>query len=409
MQNSLKGMLDGIVVCDFSWAGAGPIATAVLAQSGAEVIKIESTRRPDPTRTGGPFKDGIQKGLNGSGYFANRNANKKSFALNMNHPSARDVAIRLIAKSDIVINNFRVGQMEKWNLGWERVKEVNPRAIYVTMSLQGTSGPHSRYMGYGTNLNALCGLTARAAFPGERPFGTGTNYTDHVIVPAHTLFGIMAALLEREATGHGQTVSISQLEAAISMVPTAPMSYATNGEEVGPLGYSDPEAVPHGVYKTLGYRRWIAIAVFSDDEWTSLKKVMGNPLWTEEERFSTLRARRLHEDELNDRIEQWTASQYADWLMDELLRHGVRAGVVKDGREAVEDEHLRRREFWTYLEHPEMGATLYNRAPIVFSGTPLSMKTAAPLIGQHTEEVLAEMLGYSAEEIAQLSRDDVLI
>jgi len=409
MQNSVMGMLDGIVVCDFSWAGAGPIATAVLAQCGAEVIKIESASRPDPTRSSEPFKDGIRKGLNRSGYFANRNANKKSLALNMTHPSARDVAVRLIAKSDIVINNFRVGQMEKWNLGWERVKEINPRAIFVTMSLQGTSGPHSRYMGYGVNLNALCGLTERAAFPGVRPFGTGTNYTDHVIVPAHTLFGIMAALLEREGTGRGQTVSISQLEAAISMVPTAPLAYSTNGETVGPLGYGDPEAVPHGVYRTLGYCGWIAIAVFSDNEWTSLKKVMGNPIWAEEDRFSTSQARRLHEDELNGRIEQWTATCYADWLMDELLRHGVKAGVVKDGREAVEDEHLRRREFWRYLEHPEMGTTLYNRAPIVFSDTPLSTKTAAPLIGQHTEEVLAGMLGYSAEEIEQLSREKVLI
>ena len=142
MLANLKRALDGVRICDFSWVGAGPIATNVLGQCGADVIKIESVKRPDILRKGGPFKDGIGEGMERSGYFANRNPNKKCISLNMSHPKARDVAIRLIEKSDIIINNFRVGQMEKWNLGWEDVRHINPRIIYVTMSLQGTSGPH---------------------------------------------------------------------------------------------------------------------------------------------------------------------------------------------------------------------------------------------------------------------------
>lgn len=409
MPNSAEGALAGIVVCDFSWVGAGPIATSVLAQCGADVIKIESVKRPDTLRKGEPFKDGIGTGLDRSGYFAARNANKRDLALDMNHPKARAVAVRLIEKSDIVINNFRVGQMEKWNLGWEDVRKINPRAIYVTMSLQGTSGPHSRYMGYGVNLNALCGLTARAGFPGQPPFGTGTNYTDHVMVPTHTLFGIMAALLERETTGRGQTVSLSQLESAICMTPSEPMAYAANGETLGPLGYGDPEAVPHGVYTTLGYRQWIAIAVFDDAQWAALRQVMGNPAWAQEARFASAESRRQNEEELNARIEAWTAGQYADWLMDTLLRAGIPAGKVNDAREAIENEHLRQRGVWTYLNHPEVGVSLYNRAPIVFSETPVRMESAAPSIGQHTKEVLGGMLGYSEAEIEALARDDVLV
>lgn len=409
MPNSAEGALAGIVVCDFSWVGAGPIATSVLAQCGADVIKIESIKRPDTLRKGEPFKDGIGTGLDRSGYFAARNANKRDLSLDMNHSEARAVAVRLIEKSDIVINNFRVGQMEKWNLGWEDVQKINPRAIYVTMSLQGTSGPHSRYMGYGVNLNALCGLTARAGFPGKPPFGTGTNYTDHVVVPTHTLFGIMAALLERETTGRGQTVSLSQLESAICMTPSEPMAYAANGETLGPLGYGDPEAVPHGVYTTLGYRKWIAIAVFNDEQWGALRQVMGNPPWAEAAHFSTAELRRRNEEELNVRIEAWTAGQYADWLMDTLLLAGVPAGKVNDAREAIEDEHLRQRGLWTYLDHPEVGVSLYNRAPIVFSETPVRMKTAAPSIGQHTKEVLGGMLGYSEAEIEALSKNNVLV
>ncbi len=400
--------LEGLVVCDFSWVGAGPITTNVLGQCGAEIIKIESKKRPDILRKGGPFKDGIAEGLERSGYFANRNPNKKCISLNMNSSRAREVAVRLIEKSDIVINNFRVGQMEKWNLGWEDVKKINPRIIYVTMSLQGTDGPHKSYMGFGVNLNALCGLTIQAGNPGETPFGTGTNYTDHVMVPSHTLFGIMAALLQREKTGLGQTVAVSQLESAIAMKPLDSMVYASNKKNLGPMGCRDLNGAPHGVYETLGYRKWLAISVFTDDEWERLKKVMGNPSWAEDKKFVSLSSRKENEDELDAYIEAWTKDKYATKLMKQLQAEGVKAGVVNDARAAIEDEHLIERDFWSYLNHPVVGRTLYNRAPIMFSETPCEMKTAAPLLGQHTDEVLTDFLGYTEEELEQLKAEDVL-
>jgi benzylsuccinate CoA-transferase BbsF subunit/naphthyl-2-methylsuccinate CoA transferase subunit len=408
MSANFKKALEGIVVCDFSWVGAGPIATNVLAQCGAEVIKIESVKRPDILRLGPPFKDGNMEGMERSGYFANRNPNKRCVALNMGHPKARDVAVRLIKKSDIIINNFRVGQMEKWNLGWDDVKAMNPRIIYITMSLQGLTGPHKSYMGYGANLNALCGLTERMAFPGKVPFGTGTNYTDHVMVPCHTLFGVMAALLQREITGRGQTVEVSQLESALAMKPTDTMTYAANGDVLGPLGFGDPDAAPHGVYTTLGYNKWIAISIFSEFDWNIFKSLMGNPEWADDAKFSSLSARKENEEELNANIEAWTRNQYADRLAARLLANGIQAGEVKDARAAIEDPHLIERNFWSYLDHPVVGSTLYNRAPVVFSKTPIEMKTAAPLLGQHTREVLGDFLGYSDEEIDQLAKEDVL-
>lgn len=408
MLANFKRALDGIVVCDFSWVGAGPITTNVLAQCGAEVIKIESVTRPDILRKGGPFKDGNSEGLERSGYFANRNPNKKCIALNMSHPLARDVAVRLIKKSDIVINNFRVGQMEKWKLGWEDVQEMNPRIIYVTMSLQGLTGPHSSYMGFGVNLNALSGLTVRAGFKDSPPFGTGTNYTDHVMVPCHTLFGILAALLQREVTGKGQTVAISQLESAIAMKPTDVMAYAATGETLGPLGYGDDNAAPHGVYTTLGYRKWIAIAVFSNEEWDVLKGLMGNPAWADATEFATQELRKTNEEALNAHIEAWTRDQYADQLTRKLCNAGICAGSVNDARAAIDDPHLKERGFWSYLDHPVVGSTLYNRAPIVFSKTPIEMRKAAPLLGEHTREVLSEMLDYSSNEIEHLEREQVL-
>jgi len=407
--SNFEKALEGLVVCDFSWVGAGPITTNVLGQCGAEIIKIKSLKRPDILRKGGPFKDGIADGLERSGYFANRNPNKKCIALNMRQPKARDVAVRLIEKSDIIINNFRVGQMEKWNLGWEDVKKINPRIIYVTMSLQGMDGPHKSYMGFGVNLNALCGLTAQACMPGKSPFGTGTNYTDHVMVPTHTLFGIMAALLQREKTGQGQTVEISQLECAIAMKPIDSMVYAANGEIMGAMGCGDPNAAPHGVYTTLGYRKWLAIAVFSNEEWTALQKVMGNPAWAKDAKFATLEARKENEEELNAHIEDWTKDKYAVKLMKALVKEGVKAGLVNDARAAVEDEHLIERDYWAYLNHPVVGSTLYNRAPIMFSETPIEMRKAAPLLGEHTDEVLTGFLGYSDKELEALKAADVLI
>lgn len=408
MLNKWKKALEGIVVCDFSWVGAGPITTNVLAQCGAEVIKIESKNKIDILRQGGPFKDGISEGIERSGYFSNRNPNKKGLALNMGKPQARDVAVRLIEKSDIIINNFRVGQMEKWNLGWEDVKEINPRIIYVDMSLQGKKGPHSSYMGFGVNLNALCGLTYRAGFEDGRPFGTGTNYTDHVMVPSHTLFGIMAALLQREKTRKGDYLTVSQLDSAINMKPSDAMTYASNQEILGPMGFGDPEAAPHGIYETLGYRKWIAIAIFTEQEWQILKREMGFPSWAENQKFASLSSRKENEQELNKHIEEWTKWQDGKDLMNRLMKAGISAGIVNDARGAIEDEHLKQRGFWVYLDHPVMGISLYNRAPFIMSKTPIQMRKAAPLLGEHTNEVMRDFLGYTEEEISRLSEEGVL-
>lgn len=408
MSSDFSCALEGIVVCDFSWVGAGPIATNVLGQCGARIIRIESRKRPDLLRKSGPFKGGVGQGLERSGYFANRNPNKESITLDMGHPAARKIAVRLIEKSDIVINNFRVGQMEKWDLSPAAVRKINGRCIYVTMSLQGTDGPHRSHMGFGVNLNALCGLTALSAMPGQKPFGTGTNYTDHVMVPTHTLFAVMAALLHREKTGRGQTVAVSQLESAICMKPTDVMAYAASGEIAGPTGTADPNAAPHGVYKTLGHRKWIAIAVFQEEEWQRLIAVMGYPVWTESDRFSTLAGRKENEAELDRKVERWTRHQDGGSLMTKLVENGVRAGTVNNAQDVTEDVHLKDRGFFSSLDHSVAGITVYNRAPMLFSGTPVRLSRAAPLIGEHTKMVLTEMLGYSEEEVEKLAKEEVL-
>jgi crotonobetainyl-CoA:carnitine CoA-transferase CaiB-like acyl-CoA transferase len=398
--------LKNITVCDFSWVGAGPITTNILGQFGANIIKIESRSKPEILRCGYPFKDGKQ-GVERSGYFANRNPNKKSISLNMKMPEARDVVVRLIEKSDIVINNFRAGQMEKWDLGYEDVKKIKKDIIYVTMSIQGDKGPYSHSAGFGVTLNALVGFTHLTASPGGEPFGTGTSYTDHIAVPTHTLVGIMAALLIRKHTGAGQRVEVPQAQAAICLKPLDVMDYAANKRIQQPLGVRDANAAPHGVYKVLGYRKWITIAVFSDNQWCLLKRLMGDPDWAEDDTFDTLKGRLENQDILDKHIENWTRVQNGNQLQHRLLEEGVPAGMVHDARGTIEDPQLAQQDFWEYLDHPEVGLTLYNKVPMRFSKTPAIMETAAPLLGEHTYEVLTEFLGYNNVEYEEMKKKKV--
>ncbi|AGL00201.1 CaiB/BaiF CoA transferase family protein [Desulfoscipio gibsoniae] len=403
---SKKMPLDGIIVADFTWVGAGPIATRFLSEYGAKVIKIETKSKPEILRMTGPFKDGIP-GVDRSGYFSNRNPNKQSISLNMKHPKARDVAARIIEKSDLVINNFRPGVMEKWKLGYEDVKKIKPDIIFVTMSMQGSSGPHSSYMGFGATLNALVGFNHLSGFPDQPPFGTGTNYSDHVAVPTHTIFALMAAFRHRNKTGKGQFIEIPQSEAAICMKPVAVMDYAVNGREQSRIGNRHLNAAPHGVYRTSGDKRWIGIAVYNDSEWESLKNVMGNPAWANDPKFATKEGRMANQDQLDSMIEKWTSGQDGHELMQKLAGSGVRAGMVLNAKDMLEDPQMQARGHWVYLDHPEIGVSAYNGCPVHMSKTPAQYKTAAPLLGQHTEEVMKEFLNMDDREYKQLEADQV--
>ena len=406
---SNKRPLDGIRICDFSWVGAGPYTTRLLSEFGAEVIRLESRTRPDILRFAEPYKDGIA-GSERSGYFSNRNPNKKSIEVDMKHPKARDLAVKLIKVSDIVINNFTFGTMEKWNLGYEDVKKIKSDIIYVTMPTMGSTGPHKHYMGLGVTMNSLVGINYITGFSDGEPLGTGTNYPDHVPNPVHTAFAIMAALWHRKRTGEGQLVDVAQTEAAMCVFPIAVMNYAVNSIIQKRQGNRDVNGnvAPHGVYATIGSRRWIAIAVFSNSEWEGLKKEMGNPEWAENEVFSTVSGRLANQDTLDEKIEAWTKQHEPYGLMERLLNAGVRAGVVQNSKDMLQDPHLNERDFWIYLNHKQMRRHVYNNNPARLSKTPAQVLTAAPMLGEHTDEVLVGILGLSQEEILKLRETKVI-
>ncbi len=399
--------LKGIRVTDFSWVGAGPTTTRLLAEFGAEVIRLETKKRPEILRLTGPYKNCIP-GIERSGYFYIRNPNKKSVDIDMKHPKARGLVVELIKRSDLVINNFTLGTMEKWDLGYEDVKKIKPDIIYVTMPIQGSTGPHRNYMGFGATMNALVGFNHLIGFPDREPFGTGTNYPDHVPNPLHTAFAIMAALLHRQKTGEGQLLEVAQTEVALAVLPTAIMDYAINGRLQERMGNRDLNAAPHGVYATIGERRWIAIAVFHDHEWEALKGVMGNPAWAEEEKFATKANRLINQDELDRLIEEWTKNNEGYQLMERLVKAGVKAGVVQNAKDLLEDPHLHARNYWIYLNHPELRRHVYNNSPARLSRTPAQIKTPAPLLGEHTAQVLKEVLNLNEDEIRALKEEKVV-
>ena len=252
--------LAGLRVLDFCWIGAGAFVTRILADLGAEVIKVESRTHPDNLRLSGPHQPGA-KPLEGSGYFASRNTSKKSIALNMSHPRARQIALTLASRCSIVSNNFRPGVMEKWGLGYGEVAAVNPSVIYLAMPMQGSSGPHRDYIGFGSTIAALCGLVSMAGRPGRPPLGTGTHYPDHVPNPGHALVAVLAAAFHRARTGEGQQIELAQIESTVNMLGPSVLACAATGALPQTNGNRRAGAVPRGVFPCAGEDVWCAIEV----------------------------------------------------------------------------------------------------------------------------------------------------
>ncbi len=402
------GVLRNVRVADFTWAGAGPYTTRILALHGATVIKVESRTRPDSLRAAPPFAGGVE-GTNRSGYFAERNCNKLSLGLNMSKPEAREIALQLISKCEIVANNFSAGTMEKWGLGYEAARTVRPDVIYLSMPMQGSTGPHRSYIGYGATVSALIGLFDRGGLPGREPLGTGTNYPDHVANPAHAAVAVLAALIHRRRTGQGQYIELSQAESSTAMVVRELLSASANGVQPGRPGNSDGWGAPRGVYRCAGQDSWCAIDVRTESQWRQLTHAMGRDDLTDDARFSCRAARLAHAAELDAIVSEWSGSFDPFELAALLQRSGVPAGPAETSADMVErDAQLTHRGHWAYLDHPEMGTSIYSTLPYRLSATPSTIVAPAPTLGQHTDDVARSIIGLSDDRIQALRSAGVL-
>ncbi len=387
--------LEGIRVLDFTWVVAGPVATRILADHGAEVVKVER-KVPPPL---GNRKVGLQCDLH---------RDKLSVAINMATPRGVELARKLAAKSDVVIDNFSARVMRAWGMDYESLRAVKPDIICVSMSGLGHTGPRSSYVSYGPTLQALSGYTLLMAEDDGRPAGYGYSYAD--MSGGYT--GALAALIalyNRKRTGRGQFVDLSQFEAVTAVVGTSLLDIAVNGRTQTPFGYKSQEApaAPHGVYRCRARGddddRWIAIAVRTQSEWERFTAALGAPAWTSDPKFRTLYLRMRNHAELDAQVTRWTRERSAEDAMEHLQRAQIAAGVVSNGADLCErDPQLKARGFYAPLAAASGASTRVTGIPFRISSGSGAIRTIAPEVGENNAHVLGHILGLSAAQQAEL-------
>lgn len=384
-----QGILKGLRILDFTWVLAGPYATRILADFGAEVIKVQSKKT----------SRGAESNL--TGYFNAWNRNKRSITLDMSHSEGKEIVLKLAEKSDVVIENFSPRVMANWGLNYEKLKEIKSNLIMVSLSAMGQTGPWKDFVGFGPTIQALSGFTYLTSFSKDSPLGVGYAYAD-TIVGLYGALAILSALEYRDRTGQGQYIDLSEYEAMCTLIGPAFMDVSMNKTEVLPQG-NFPDyilAAPHGCYKCLGTDRWCVIAVFDEGEWEAFCRVMGEPSWTKEEKFSTLLKRKENSKELDELIEQWTARHTPEEIVQLLQEAGVLAGLVQNAEDLANDPHLMAREFFIPLEHPALGRTISDSSPIRFKDNPKVNWKAAPLLGEDNRYVYMELLGFKEDDLS---------
>ncbi|MDH5695661.1 MAG: CoA transferase [Dehalococcoidia bacterium] len=387
-------ILHNIRILDFTWVLAGPYATRILADFGAEVIKVQPLLSQAEDRFS-------------RGYYNTWNRNKLGITLNLAKPQGIALAKRLVAISDAVVENFTPRVMANWGLDYDSLKKVKPDLIMLSMSAMGQTGQWRDYAGFGPTIQAFSGITHLTSFPGKPPLGLGTSYADH-IAGLLACLALLGALEYRQRTGEGQYIDVSQVEAMASLLGDAILDYTVNGRQAEAVGNSSSTAAPHGVYRCHGDDRWCAIAVFNDGQWHGFKQALGNPPRAEDERFATLESRLENIEELDRLVAGWAKEHVAEEVMTLLQKWGVAAGVVQDASDLAKDPQLKERGFFVDLDHPELGKTVSDAAPIRLSDTPARYRRAAPVLGRDNDYVYGELLGMSQEEVAELKERGVI-
>ncbi len=400
--------LTGVRVADFTWIGAGPTCTRLLAFFGAEVIIVESYTRGG-IRMQTPQAKGPEGSPNLSGFFNNLNSCKRSITLNMRTPEGIAIGRKLIGLSDIVVNNFAPGVMDRWGLSYQELRKENPGIIMGEMPVGGRWGLLKNIIGYGATVEAFAGINELTGYPDRPPTGTEINYPDYASNPYHFATAILTALHHRNQTGRGQYIEVAQFESTASVMDTLVLDYTVNGNIQTRTGNHVSYASPHAVYRCQGDDRWVAVAVTSEAEWSGFKRALGNPAWAVDHRFDTFEGRKTHEEALDGFIEGWTSQHTPEEIMHSLQAAGVPAGVVQNMEDAMRrDPQLAQRGFYVQLEHPEAGLTTYDGLVARLSATPGQLRAPAPCLGEANDYVFRELLGMSEDEVNRFIMQEVI-
>lgn len=396
--------LEGVRVLDLTWVWAGPFGSMNLAHLGADVIRVESSVRPDLYRRGNAAPEGIEPSLNTNGMFNQWNQGKRSVAVDLQHPQGAELVKRLVAKVDVVFQNFATGVLERLGLGYEVLRQINPRVILASVSGYGQTGPYREYMGYGPATGPLSGLSSASGFPGEGPEETGVAMPDPTagITAACAVTG---ALLRRDRTGIGEHLDVTLWEATAALNVDGWMEHALGERQAQRIGNRDPWMAPHGCFPAAGDDEWVTIAC-ADADFASLAEIVPG---LDDDRFANLGLRKQNEDELERRLSDWTR-RHDRWFVTGLLQAGgIAAFPSFTCKDVVEDPHFNARGFIERLHHPEVGVRAHTGIPWRFTARPNGVRKPAPQLGSHTDEVLQRILGMNEDEIAQLRADGVLV
>ncbi len=332
---------------------------------------------------------------------------KKSLLLNLTTPRGRDLAKELVSKSDVVLQNFATGVMDQLGLGYDELRRVKPDIIMASISGYGQTGPQRNYMAYGPAIPPLTGLSSITGYEGGPPEEVGMAYGDPTS-GIHAAAAICAALVARQRTGQGQHIDVSLWQAVAVLVAEGWMDYAMNATQPPRRGNHDPWMAPHNCYRCAGEDEWVTIACGTDEEWTGLCRAIGRSELAKDARFGSAANRKANEEELDRVLSAWTAARKKWDVTHQLQEAGVAAFPSMSGKDLIEDPQLNARGFFERLAHPEVGTRTHMGIPWLFSHAPNGVRWPAPLLGQDTDQVMGEVLGYDEQEIARLKDEQVL-
>ena len=385
--------LAGLRVCDFTWVIAGPLHTKWLAAYGAEVIKIERFKKGAPLNRGNMSPDSVVS-------FNNLNVGKRSLALDMSFEEARDAIVRLVERSDIVVDNFGPDVLPNWGFTPERLAEINPRIITLSMPALGKTGPHRLYKGLGSYFQARAALDGLIGYSHRDITDVGFAYADTTCNASHALIALLAALHRRNVTGQGEHIELRQLESTINFLGPALLEHEANGEEPARTGNRSRHLAPQGVYRCDGDDQWCALSVASNEEWAALCNLIGRGAWADDDRFADAARRMARHDEIDEALAAWTSQRGPHEAAEALQAVGVAASAVQHAGQLIDDDpQMASRNF--YRRFPDGGVV--ESAPFILSDAePRFPSASAPDYGEGTRYVLSHVLGLDDAEVARL-------
>ena len=396
----MSGALEGILVLDLTRILAGPYATMMLGDLGAEVVKVELPGTGDDTRAWGPpFVNGE------SSYFMSVNRNKKSLTLNLKAEKGKTVLARLIERADVVVENFRPGTMEKLGFGYDRIHEINSRMVYASVSGFGHTGPLQDRPGYDVVIQGEGGIMSLTGEPDGQPAKVGASIAD-ITAGMLACHGILAALIARERTGKGQKVDIGMLDGQVALLTYQAGIYFSTGNPPKRLGNAHPSIVP---YETLGCADgFINLGVGNDSLWVKFCDVIDRPDWAHDAKYETNANRVRNHDVLKEELEEILRAQPRSFWLDKLHEAGIPCGSINTLDQVLTHPQVLARDMVVEVDHPVAGKTQLTGAPVKLSDTPAGVYSPPPLLGEHTDEVLKEILNFSVDEIQALRDEGVV-